>query len=152
MSVEVAVRYEGDLRCLATHGPSGETLLTDAPKDNEGEGRGFSPTDLVGVAMGTCMLTIMGIVARRHGIDLRGTVVRVVKEMATQPTRRIGRLVVEFDCPTPLTADQRTMLQRAALTCPVHRSLDPQVSIPMVFRFAGAAPVVLDETAHAADA
>ena len=90
--VEINVVYEGKLRCKSTHGPSGAVLLTDAPVDNHGQGASFSPTDLVATALGTCMLTVMGIAAERENLDLTGTTVRVVKEMATQPVRRIGKL------------------------------------------------------------
>ncbi|CAN5951228.1 unnamed protein product [Sphagnum jensenii] len=82
--VEVNVVYEGQLRCKATHGPSGVELLTDAPVDNQGQGASFSPTDLVGTALGTCMMTIMGMAAQRENLDLTGTKVQVIKEMATQ--------------------------------------------------------------------
>lgn len=90
--VEVDVVYQGDLHCLATHGPSQQTLETDAPKDNMGKGEAFSPTDLVGTAMGTCMLTIMGIVAKNLGIDITGAKAHVTKEMATEGIRRIKKL------------------------------------------------------------
>lgn len=135
MSVQVDITYDGDLHCTATHGPSGSTLQTDAPVDNQGKGEAFSPTDLVGTAMGTCMLTIMGILARREQIDLRGAKVRITKEMVTQPLRRIGRLTVEFEIPGDLTLDQRLKLENAALTCPVHRSMHPSVQIPITFRW-----------------
>src|SRR5512146_333687 len=92
--VQVDVSYEGSLRCVARHGPSGATLTTDAPVDNMGRGAAFSPTDLVATALGTCMLTIMGIVAQRHNIDISGATVSVTKEMAALPVRRIGRLTV----------------------------------------------------------
>src|SRR4029077_19095884 len=90
--VQVDVVYQGKLCCKATHEPSGTTILTDAPKDNQGEGKYFSPTDLVGTALGTCMMTIMGIVAQRENIDLTGSTVRVIKEMAAAPARRIAKL------------------------------------------------------------
>lgn len=134
--VEVVITYQGKLRCEATHGPSGVKLLTDAPKDNQGEGAYFSPTDLVGTALGSCMLTIMGIVAQRDGIDLSGASVRVTKEM-TPPPRRIGKLTVEIKVPTTLTKEQQDKLRNAAMTCPVHRSLHPDVEIPVIFDFAG---------------
>src|SRR6476661_6155928 len=94
--VEIKSVYEGQLHCNATHGPSGAVLATDAPKDNMGKGEAFSPTDLVATALGTCMLTTMGIVAQRNNIDITGARVRVTKEMVSQPTRRIGKIGVEI--------------------------------------------------------
>src|ERR1700722_16074081 len=133
MSVEIAIEYQGDLRCRATHGPSGQTLVTDPPIDNHGRGESFSPTDLVATALGTCMLTIMGIVAAADKIDLRGTTAQVVKEMSAQPPRRIAKLTVHFKVPTKLTFEQREKLQRAAMTCPVHKSMHPDVQMPITF-------------------
>ncbi|MDB4423191.1 OsmC family protein, partial [Rhodopirellula sp.] len=92
MAVEIKVGYTGQLRCEATHGPSGEKLSTDAPTDNGGKGESFSPTDLVATALGTCVMTILGLVAERHDLDLGGTQIQVTKEMITEPVRRIGVL------------------------------------------------------------
>src|ERR1700719_3756527 len=108
--VEIQIAYLGELRCEATHGPSGTRLVTDAPVDNMGKGQSFSPTDLVATALGACMLTIMGIVAQRHNLDLRGTRVKVTKEMATAPVRRIGRLPVEIHVSTNLSEEDRQRL------------------------------------------
>src|SRR5215469_5824866 len=94
--VKIEIAYQGQLHCDAVHGPSGAKLSTDAPKDNHGKGESFSPTDLVATALGTCMLTVMGIVAQRHDISLQGATVSVVKDMATAPARRIGRLTVDI--------------------------------------------------------
>lgn len=140
--VEINAIYEGALRCVATHGPSGATLNTDAPKDNMGKGEAFSPTDLVGTALGTCMLTTMGIYAQRSNIDLRGSTVKVLKEMVTTGPRRIGQLTVEFHIPTALTSEQQEKLRNAAMTCPVHKSIHPDVRMPITFRFAGETPNV----------
>jgi len=131
--VEVNISYEGDLRCKATHGPSKTTLITDPPVDNEGRGESFSPTDLVATALGTCMLTIMGIAAKRHEIDMRGAAVNVKKEMTPQPTRRIGQLTVQISVPGDISEDNQRRLKAAAMTCPVHRSLHPDVRIPVTF-------------------
>lgn len=133
MAIHVNVDYLGELRCRATHGPSASTLVTDAPVDNQGRGEMFSPTDLVGAALGGCMLTIMGQVAKRHAIDLAGARAEVVKHMVADPARRIGRLEVTIHVPAPTTPDQRAMLERAAKTCPVHHSLDPRIEIPLTF-------------------
>lgn len=138
MTVEVRVAYQGDLRCELLHGPSGAQLVTDAPVDNEGRGESFSPTDLVAAALGSCMLTIMGLVARRRGIPLEGATARVAKEMVADPERRIGRLAVTITVPAPLAAAERQFLERAALACPVHHSLHPRVEVPVRFEWAGA--------------
>lgn len=124
--VTITATYEGDLCCTAVHGPSGARLQTDAPKDNEGLGRFFSPTDLVATALGTCILTTMGIVARRHGIELKGATVKVEKHMQNNP-RRIARLPVELRVPGSFTAEQKKLLETTAHTCPVHRSLHPDI-------------------------
>ena len=133
--VTIDLVYEGGLRTSARHGPSGATLSTDAPKDNEGKGEAFSPTDLVATALGSCMLTIMGIAARRKGLKLEGARVRVEKHMAADPVRRIGKLEVAFEMPPGLAAADRQVLERAALACPVHQSLHPDVEIPVSFRY-----------------
>lgn len=133
--VQIDVRYVGDLRTEATHEPSAASLVTDAPKDNQGLGRSFSPTDLLATALGSCMLTIMGIVARRDGVELQGAHVRVLKDMTTSGPRRVARLACTFHLPRSLTADQRQKLQNAAITCPVHKSLHPDVAIDVDFRF-----------------
>jgi len=131
--VEIGIGYQGQLRCAATHGPSGSTIDTDAPKDNMGKGEAFSPTDLVATALGTCMMTTMGIVAQRHNINLEGAIAKVGKEMATAPIRRIARLTVEISVPAELSDEDRQRLRNAALTCPVHKSLHPDVQIPLTF-------------------
>jgi len=133
--VQINIAYQGQLRCEAVHGPSGTKLSTDAPKDNHGKGESFSPTDLVATALGTCMLTIMGIVAQRHNLSLDGATVTVAKEMAAAPTRRIGRLAVEIHVPGTFDDEQRKLLENAARTCPVHKSLHPEIEIPVNFHW-----------------
>lgn len=136
MSVEIVVVYEGKLRCVAAHGPSGMTLATDAPVDNGGSGAEFSPTDLVATALGTCVLTTMGLVAARHDVDLRGTKVRVTKQMVQQPVRRIASLVSEITLPATLSDPaMRSRLEAAAHQCPVHASLHPDVHAPLSFKY-----------------
>jgi putative redox protein len=132
--VTITATYEGDLCCTAAHGPSGARLQTDAPKDNEGLGRFFSPTDLVATALGTCILTTMGIVARRHGIALQGATVKVEKQMQNAP-RRIARLPVEVHVPGAFTAEQKKLLEATARSCPVHRSLHPDIDAPITVRW-----------------
>jgi putative redox protein len=131
--VEMDIVYQGDLHCEATHGPSGARLTTDAPKDNEGKGEAFSPTDLVGAALGTCLVTTMGIYARRQKIDITGTRVHVVKEMVADPRRRIGKLTVRVHVPRTFDEPTRRALEQAARGCPVHASLHPDVKAPIEF-------------------
>ena len=134
--VEITLEYLGGLRCSATHGPSKNQLLTDAPADNMGKGEAFSPTDLVATALGTCMATTMGIFAQRHDVDLRGLTVTVQKEMTSEGPRRIARLRTEMRVPLPNTHPHREALERAALTCPVHQSLHTSVDLPISFHWA----------------
>jgi putative redox protein len=136
--VEVDAVYEGKLRCRVTHGPSGQAIQTDAPKDNAGEGAAFSPTDLVAAALGSCLLTTMGIVARRHGLELTGTRVHVVKEMTAQPSRRISQLSATVTFAQPIAPSSRSLLERAALSCPVHHSLHPDIEAPVRFVYPAA--------------
>jgi putative redox protein len=131
--VEIDIAYEGDLQCRATHGPSHTTMRTDAPVDNNGKGRTFSPTDLVATALGTCILTILGILARRHEIDLGGGSVKVVKEMSKTSPRRIARLETTVRIPLDLPEEMRARLENAAHQCPVHKSLHPDVEAPITF-------------------
>lgn len=130
--------YRGELRCEATHGPSSSELVTDAPVDNQGRGEAFSPTDLVATALATCMLTTMGIAAQKHGWVLEGATADVEKGMVAEPVRRIGELAVVIRVPDqsgPRSERERTVLERAALTCPVHKSLGPEVEIPITFHW-----------------
>jgi len=131
--VKMNTVYQGDLRCQATHGPSGAVLLTDAPVDNQGKGQAFSPTDLVATALATCMITTMGIAAQRQGIDIGQATASAEKEMVAAPLRRIGKITVRIHVPTKLNDEQKQKMKNAALTCPVHKSLHPDVQIPVEF-------------------
>ncbi len=133
--VEIDIVYQGGLRCEATHGPSGERLITDAPIDNHGKGESFSPTDLCATALGVCMPTVMGIFAERHDIDLTGLKVNVKKIMSDDLPRRISRLEVELHLPISEAHPQRAALEKIALTCPVHESLSAGIEIPVKFRY-----------------
>ncbi|MFM7074807.1 MAG: OsmC family protein [Planctomycetaceae bacterium] len=135
--VRITTTYEGGLRCRAVHGPSGTTLVTDAPVDNHGKGESFSPTDLVATALGACMMTIMGIVAVRHSIDLQGMTVETTKVMTATPPRRIASLRTTITVPLPADHPQRALLEQAALSCPVHGSLHPDVEAPIEFVWKG---------------
>ncbi len=133
--VQIDIAYQGELRCKAVHEPSGTAMITDAPKDNQGQGASFSPTDLVATALGTCMMTLMGIAARRHEWDLSGTKVTVRKEMSTTPPRRIARLSVDIHVPHDMDEHQRKVLENFALTCPVHHSIHPEIDKPVTFKW-----------------
>jgi putative redox protein len=129
--------YEGSLRCRATHGPSGATLFTDAPVDNHGKGESFSPTDLVATALGVCMMTIIGIVAERRGLSLVGMTAETVKVMSDVPPRRIAALETRITIPLPADHEHRAVLEQAALTCPVHKSLHPEIDASVDFVWVG---------------
>ncbi len=135
MSVQIECRYEGDLHCSAVHGPSGSTLATDAPADNQGRAETFSPTDLLATALGSCMLTIMGIYARPRNIRIEGARAVVEKEMSKTPPRRIARLTVRIALPATLTEKARGGLEQAARTCPVCASLRPDVEVALAFEY-----------------
>jgi len=128
--------YEGNLRTVATHLQSESVIETDAPTDNQGKGERFSPTDLVATALGNCMLTIMGIKARDMNVNLEGTKVDITKIMVTEP-RRIGEIKVVINFPDSLQADekQRTIIERAAMTCPVFESLHPDLKKDVEFKW-----------------
>jgi len=135
MGVRVEAVYEGDLICRAVHGPSGDAMLTDAPTDNHGLGRHFSPTDLVGTSMITCMMTIMGIAARARGWNIDGTRAEVIKEMSAVPLRHIARLGVTITLPASVPPEARRALEEAALGCPVKASLGSRTAVDVVFLY-----------------
>ncbi len=131
--VTITSTYLGDLRCESIHEPSGNRLLTDAPKDNHGKGEAFSPTDLVATALATCILTVMGITAKKLQIDMSGASLSIVKEMVAQPIRRIGKLTVQLHMPPIADAAHQQALMNAAYTCPVKQSLHPDITIDIAF-------------------
>jgi putative redox protein len=133
--VQIDIMYLGDLHCRAIHGPSGQALMTDAPTDNQGKGEFYSPTDLVGTSMGTCVATIMGIYARNSGIDLEGMKIQVRKVMSAQPPRRIAKLEMIFQMPPGLSPRARKALEICVDACPVRRSLHPDVETPVSFEY-----------------
>lgn len=128
--------YQGNLRTVATHLQSRTVIETDAPTDNQGKGERFSPTDMVATALGTCMLTILGIKARDLNINLEGTKVDITKIMAANP-RRIGeiKVVIKFSENVQPDEKQRTILERAAMTCPVFESLHPELKKDVEFKW-----------------
>ncbi len=130
------VIYEGELRTVATHLYSGNKIETDAPLDNKGRAERFSPTDLVATALGSCMMTIMGIKARDMGVELKGTRIEIEKIMKSDP-RRIGgiNLAVHFPSSTQPDEKQRIILERAAKTCPVMYSIHPDIEVKLEFHW-----------------
>jgi putative redox protein len=130
------IEYLGDLHCKAIHGPSGSELLTDAPPDNNGKGEYFSPTDLLATAAGTCVLTIMGMVAQKHNIDITGLKINVIKEMVSDPLRRVGMISLDFIFPRKLPDKEFQIMKNCINTCPVIRSLHPDLEIETHISFA----------------
>ena len=128
--------YEGNLRTVATHLQSQTVIETDAPLDNQGKAERFSPSDLVATALGNCMMTIMGIKARDMNIDLINTRIDVEKIMKSDP-RRIGGINLTFSFPPELslTDKERTILERAAHTCPVIYSIHPDIKVEVTFNW-----------------
>jgi putative redox protein len=129
--VEIKLQYEGGLHCSAVHGPSGNTLTTDAPVDNNGRGESFSPTDLVATALASCIATVMGIVAGRKNLPLEGLRVTVRKFMSQDAPRRINRLELDIHMPLPADHPERPLLESAARGCPVHHSIHPDIAVVM---------------------
>ena len=135
--VNISIKYTGDLHCDATHGPSKSKIATDAPADNKGKGAAFSPTDLVATALGTCISTTMGIKAEQLGVDLKGMIVNVQKEMSQDAPRRIVALPSEVHIPLPASSPHRDVLEQTALNCPVHKSLPAEIKRPTKFFWEG---------------
>ena len=136
--VDIDITYEGALHCSAVHRPSGAALSTDAPVDNHGRGASFSPTDLVATALGTCMVTTIGILVRERDYHLEGVRVHV-KKLMTPPPRRIARLEVEVTVPPRATStvppDAQRELEHVANTCPVRVSLLEAIDVPVRFEW-----------------
>lgn len=130
--VRTTTTYLDDLHCKIIHEPSQAIVETDAPVDNNGRGACFSPTDMVGAALASCMMTIMGIVAKRNNINLSGARIIVDKHMNANP-RRIGKLDVTVEMPLCESHPDKELLKRAALSCPVKQSLHPDIEIPVTW-------------------
>lgn len=128
-----SIIYKGNLRCTATHIQSGTIIGTDAPTDNQGLGAQFSPTDLVCVALATCIITTIAIKATDMQLNLNEVTSEVTKYMYTEP-RRIGKIEVSFNfSKTPTTQKERIIIERVAKTCPVHHSLHPSMELAITF-------------------
>jgi len=128
------VTYLGDLRTSSIHLQSGSEIISDAPLDNNGKGEAFSPTDTVANALASCMLTVMGIKARDMGVSLTGSVAEVTKSMQAEP-RRISGIKVVFTMNSDADEKAKTILERTALTCPVHQSLHPDIVKDVTFNW-----------------
>lgn len=132
----ISAIYKGDLRVECRHEQSGVCITTDAPVDNNGKGEAFSPTDLTATALGACAMTIIGIYARKHGVDVTGTRLEISKTMNANP-RMIGKIEVTFIMPDrDYTDQQKKSMQKAAESCPVHLSLHPDTEQVFTFRWA----------------
>lgn len=128
------VSYEGSLRCRSEHAASGVVVLTDAPKDNQGHGESFSPSEMLSVSLGSCILSIMGISARTMNTDIIGATATVTKEMANAP-RRIDRIAVAVRVPGSFDDRERAKLEAAAYACPVHNVLG--IDAPITIEWIG---------------
>lgn len=132
--VKITATYLGEKRCKAQHEPSKSVLETDAPKDNQGRGESFSPTDLIATALGTCILTTMAIVAERDGVYIKNSTMSVEKEMSSNP-RKIARLKTIIELPQNIPEDYRRKLEAVGQSCPVKKSLHPDVDVPVEFKY-----------------
>ena len=133
--VEIKIDYEGQLRCVAEHMPSGNKVTSDAPVDNQGRGESFSPTDMVATALGTCIVTIMGIIADQREIDLKGLRLIVQKGMSVDLPRRIVRLELQIHVPVSENHPERKILEDAAQNCPVQHSIHPEIEVNIDWRW-----------------
>ncbi len=132
--VQVNGIYQGEKHCEITHGPSQSKIETDAPKDNHGRGEKFSPTDLVGTALGSCIITTMAILTEKDGIELKGSRFQVQKIMGANP-RRISELKILLELPAKITKEMRPRLEEIAHSCPVQKSLHPDLVVSLDFSY-----------------
>lgn len=132
MSVKIRCEYQGDLNIQCEHGPSHSIIKTTAPVDNGGKGDLFSPTDLFSTSLGSCILTVMGIVAERHQIDLKGSYTDITKIMQANP-RRVGELQLIIHLPSTLTEKDRKLMETTAAGCPVKQSLHPDIILNLTY-------------------
>lgn len=130
----ITARYLGDLRVECTHVASQQKIITDAPLDNHGKGEAFSPTDLCCAALGACAMTIMGIEAQKHDMNITGSSMEITKTMSQDP-RRIAKVEIAYYLGGSFRLDQKMLLQRAAENCPVCLSLGPETEIVFTFNW-----------------
>lgn len=133
--VPISIAYQGQLRCVATHDNSGVQFITDAPKDNSGKGESFSPTDLVATALGTCMITTIGIKMRNDGVNIEGTSIAIEKHMSEDAPRRIAKLVAKLHMPAGILPDYRTRLKEIGNNCPVVKSIHPDIQLEITYAY-----------------
>jgi putative redox protein len=135
MGVKIKASLQDKHKCEVTHLPSGYTIKTDAPADHFGEGLYFSPTDLVAVALATCIITTISIVAQKSGWDVRGTWAEAEKHMQAAPSRRIGPLIVHVHLPSALSSEVRERVEQIGQSCPVHASLRPDCDMQISYSY-----------------
>jgi uncharacterized OsmC-like protein len=129
------IRYTGDLRTEAIHVKSGQTIITDAPLDNQGKGEAFSPTDLLATSLGACAITVVGIAARTHGFNVDGTEIKVTKVMASDP-RRVSEVIIEMTFPDVTYSDkEQNIIRHTINTCPVGKSLSSDLKQTFILNF-----------------
>jgi len=131
---DISIKYDGKLRTTAIHHQSGSIISTDAPIDNKGKGEKFSPTDLFVTALGSCMLTIMGITAQTHGFNIDGSSVDIKKNMGTNP-RRVSSIKISININGTFSDKEKQLLQNAAHHCPVSKSIHPDIDEQITFNF-----------------
>jgi len=132
--VKIKATYDGNLRTSLKHLLSSQEIKTDAPLDNQGKGEFFSPTDLLCSSLASCMLTIMAIAANKHEVDIKGAYIEVAKKMSLSP-RMIASIKLDVNFKQGFSGKHRLVLERAALSCPVHRSLSSKVNIDINFNY-----------------
>jgi putative redox protein len=131
--VNVDITYDGNKKCTVVH-ESGTAISTEAPKDMNGEGNVFSPTDLFAAGLGSCIVTTMAVFAKRHDIELAGVKAHVTKEMSATPPRRIARLASTVTIPAGLVPNElRSAVEAAGRACPAHKSLHPEIDAPIEY-------------------
>jgi putative redox protein len=133
--VEINLTYTGDLHCKAEHGPSNTIIYTDAPKDNQGKGEFFSPTDLLATSLGTCYLTIMAIAAKNHNVNMDGAAAHVEKHMSAEVPRKVAKIVVKIDLPEGIPHNKRQLLENASRNCPSSKSIHPDIEVDLSYNY-----------------
>jgi len=131
---QIEIEYKGNLRTESIHLTSGQKIITDAPVDNKGKGEAFSPTDLIASALGSCMLTIIGITAESRNIDISGARAEIEKVMGSNP-RSITQIIINIYFQITLIKREKQLFEKSALSCPVHRSLHPETEILTKFHY-----------------
>jgi len=136
MTIAIKTKYLGELRTNSIHLKSGSEIITDAPLDNKGKGEAFSPTDLLSTSLATCMITIMGIVANSHNLNIENLACDVTKIMSTNPPRKVVEIIIEFHfAKNNFDEKQKEILRDAAYSCPVALSLHPDLKKTVIFNF-----------------